>query len=275
MDKQPGKFRLWWRQLIKFFKELGNKVSKLFDKVIYNEKASLIVSGILALTICVAVNYQELSFQFFQSDAVSYTLSAVPVEVLADENNYEVTGVPSAADITVVGDPTDIQLVKTQNSVSITVDLRQMTEGTTTVNLEPSGLPTGVESSVTPATAEVTLTKKYAYTFFITPDLIVGNGQSESAYQTPTLSVRSATVKATRDKLNAIRTIRAIIDTSGHEGDFTCEAPLVAYDSSGKQVNVTISPSTVTAKVTLVSSAGSSTDTSTDTASENTDTGSD
>ena len=49
------------------------------------------------------------------------------------------------------------------------------------------------------------------------------------------------------------------MDTSGNEGGFVAEVPLVAYDSQGKQVNVTISPSTVTATVTLVNSSSSTT----------------
>lgn len=42
------------------------------------------------------------------------------------------------------------------------------------------------------------------------------------------------------------------MDTSSYEGEFVAEVPLVAYDGSGKQVNVSISPETVTATVTLV-----------------------
>lgn len=256
MDKEPGWVHRTLDWISRFLRILIDRISKLFDRVIYSDRLSLIVSGLIAVAVCVSINSQDLSFQFFKNDAVTLNLTAIPVEVLADEESYEVSGVPTTADVTVVGDPTDIQLVRTQNSASVTADLRNLSEGTNTVPLDAAGLPTGLEVSVNPSSVQVTLAKKYSKTFFITPDLIVGSGQSVNAYTKPTLSVRSVTIKATRDKLNAIRSVRAIVDTSGYEGGFEAEVPLVAYDSSGKQVTVSMNPSTVTATVTM---AGQST----------------
>lgn len=256
MDKEPGWVHRTLDWISRFLRTLIDRISKLFDRVIYSDRLSLIVSGLIAVAVCVSINFQDLSFQFFKNDAVTLNLTAIPVEVLADEESYEVSGVPTTADVTVVGDPTDIQLVRTQNSASVTADLRNLSEGTNTVPLDAAGLPTGLEVSVNPSSVQVTLAKKYSKTFFITPDLIVGSGQSINAYAKPILSVRSVTIKATRDKLNAIRSVRAIVDTSGYEGGFEAEVPLVAYDSSGKQVTVSMNPSTVTATVTM---AGQST----------------
>lgn len=228
------------------------RISKLFDRVIYNDRLSFIFSFVFAVATCISVNYSDLHVRLFNNGDVTLNMPNIPVEILVDENAYEVSGVPNVADITVEGNTADIQLVRTQNSATITADLRSLSEGTSTVTLDASGLPTGLTVRVNPSTVQATLAKKYTKTFFITPDLIVGNGQSTNAYNPPTLSNRSVTVRATRDKLNSIRTIRAIVDTSGYEGEFTAEVPLVAYDGAGKQVNVTISPATVTATVTLV-----------------------
>lgn len=228
------------------------KVSKLFDRVIYDNRLSLLFSFVFALTMCISVNYTDLQGRLFKNDAVTLNMPNIPVEVFVDTNAFEVSGVPSVADITLEGDTADIQLARTQNSATITADLRKLAEGTSEVTLEVSGLPTGLTVKVNPATVQATLSRKYTKTFFVTPDLIVGNGQSPNAYNEPTLSNRSVTVRATRDKLNSIRSIRAIVDTSGYEGEFTAEVPLVAYDGAGKQVNVSISPETVTATVTLV-----------------------
>lgn len=229
-----------------------DKASKLFDKVIYNNKASKIACGVVAIFLGISTNYQDLSLHFFnRGDAVTLNLAAIPVEVLVDENTYEVSGVPSTADITVEGDAATIQLVRTQNRAIVTADLRSSGEGSNTVALDASGLPTGLNVRVTPSSVQATLAKKYSKTFFITPDIIVGTGQSVNAYNKPTLSIRSVTVRATRDKLNAIRAVRAIVDTSGYSGGFTAEVPLVAYNSLGHQVNVTMTPQTVQATVTM------------------------
>jgi YbbR domain-containing protein len=248
-------------------------LSRAFDRIIFSNKASLIASGILAAMICAGINYQELSFLLFQTDAVTYTLTGIPVELAsADDQNYEITGVPATADITVTGDSADIQLIRTQNSASVICNLKDASEGTNVIELTASGIPSDVEALVSPETVEVTMTRMYSKTFFITADLIVGAGQSVSFYQTPKLSTRSVTIKATKDKLNSIRTVRAIVDTSGHEGDFEATCPLVAYDSSGKQVKVEITPSEVTATVELASSVGASSSEDTESAEQSEDT---
>lgn len=256
-EKKQGHVHSFLASLTRMLRNITGRISKLFDRVIYNDKLSLIASLVMALVICLSINYQDLSFRLFNKDAVTLNLAAIPVEVLVDDNTYEVSGLPITADITVEGDAADIQLVRTQNSASVTADLRSLSEGSNMVSLDAAGLPTGVNVRVNPSTVQVTLAKKYTKTFFITPDLIVGTGQSINAYNKPTLSSRSVTVRATRDKLNAIRAIRAIVDTSGNEGGFVAEVPLVAYDSQGKQVNVSINPPTVTATVTLVNSSSS------------------
>lgn len=265
MNNSPSRLTLFVRKCGKFTKQILARISKMFDKVIYTPRLALLVSGLLSLIICISVNYEELSFQFFSRNAATLNLNNIPVTALADEENFEISGLPTTADITVVGNAADIQLVRTQNSASISADMRNMTEGSNTVTLKAGGLPTGVDVTVTPSTADVTLTRKIKKTFFISPDLIVGNGQSIAAFNKPKLSVRSVSIKATQDKLNSIRTIRAIIDASGHDKDFTVEAPLVAYDSSGKQVQVSIEPSTVTAEVTMVNSSGQDDGSSTET----------
>lgn len=252
-EKKPGSVQRFLERLTRILSAATSRISRIFDRIIYSEKGSLAISGVIAIIVCLVINYQDLSYHLFRSDALTLNLTAVPVEVLVDENSYEVSGVPSTADITVVGDSADIQLVRTQNSASITADLRNAGEGSNTVALTASGLPTGLEVTVNPETVNAVLSRKYTKTYFISADLIVGAGQSINAYQKPSLSTRSVTIKATRDKLNSIRFVRAIVDTSGYEGSFQAEVPLVAYDSSGKQVNVSITPSTVTADVRLVS----------------------
>lgn len=264
MDSKPqGFFGKLFQSLGLIIRSLFGRVSKLFDRIIYDNRLSLLFSFIFALAMCISINYNDLQGRFLKNDSVTLNMPNIPVEVFVDTNAYEVTGVPSVADITIEGDTADIQLVRTQNSAAITADLRQFTEGTSEVTLEVSGLPTGLTVKVNPATVQATLAKKYTKTFFVTPDLIVGNGQSPNAYNEPTLSSRSVTVRATRDKLNSIRSIRAIVDTSSYEGEFSAEVPLVAYDGSGKQVNVSISPETVTATVTLVQNNHDSTSEST------------
>lgn len=245
-----------WKVLV----SLGQYFGKLFDQIVYNNKASLIVSGLFAVIFCVSINFNELRYQLFHTDAATLTLDSIPVEALYDSDLYEVSGLPATADITIEGDAADIQLVKTQNSAAVKADMRNLSEGTNVVELSSSGLPSGLLVEVDPSTAEVTLQRKVAKTFFIEPELLVGVGQQADMFNTPVLSAKTVTITATQEKLNSIRTVKAIIDTSNQGDDFTIQAPLVAYDSSGKQILVDMQPVEVEASVALKRAASPATD---------------
>jgi YbbR domain-containing protein len=60
------------------------------------------------------------------------------------------------------------------------------------------------------------------------------------------------TIKATKSQLDSIRTVKALIDTSGQNSDFSATAILAAYDSSGNKVSVSITPETVDVSVRYV-----------------------
>lgn len=249
MADKPSWLRRFTKEFINGLKKLGNRISKLFDKVIYNQKAAFVVSGLFAVIFCVSISYDDLRYSLFNKDSTTLTLPNVPVEAIYDENSYEVSGLPAVAEMVVEGDQADLQLVRTQNSASIQANLTNLAEGTNTVTLVATGLPNGVTASINPATADINIEKKLSKTFFISPELLIGDNQTEGQFEKPVLASRSVTIKATSEQLNSIRSVKAIIDTAGRDSDFTTEASLVAYDSNGRQVNVEMNPSTVEATV--------------------------
>lgn len=256
MDNRNSWISRFSHDCLNLLKSVGNRISKLFDKVIYNRRASLIVSGVFAVIFCVSISYDELRLSLFSQDKTTLSLSAVPVEATYDESVYEISGLPGTANMEVEGDPADLQLVRTQNSASVQADLSSMQEGSNTVVLKAAGLPAGVSATVDPESVEINVQKKYSRNFFVTPELIVGDNQTEDQFETPELTVRSVSIKATKDKLNSIRSVKAIVDTAGHDTDFTANAILVAYDSNGRQVNVSMNPASITASVRVKNPAG-------------------
>lgn len=274
MPDKDSKLHSVSRSLWNLCKSVSLQFGKLFDKIIYNGKASLIVSGLFAVIFCISINYQELSFEFFHSDVSTLNLSSVPVEVLIDTESFEVNGLPNTADLAIQGDPADIQLVRTQNSASVQADLRTLEPGTNMVPLKATGLPSGLDVTVTPSSAEVDIQRKYTRSYTVTPELLLGKGQRDGDFETPVLSVKSVTIKATKSKLDTIRLVKAIIDTSGKNDDFRVTAPLVAYDAAGKQINVTITPESVEATVKRADSSANSSANSSDSAANNSANGS-
>lgn len=56
-------------------------------------------------------------------------------------------------------------------------------------------------------------------------------------------------ITAAPNELNAIRTVKALVDASGQSQDFTANAVIAAYNANGDKISVTMQPQTVTATV--------------------------
>lgn len=256
---ENNKIKRWCHKLLSkvesFSKFALNKISKVFDRTVYNEKATLIVTLFIAIVSCVGINFEDISFQLFHNNDTTLNLTGIPVDALYDAESYEVLGLPTAASVTLSGDSADIQMIRQQNSITVRADLRSLEPGDNVVPLEAIGIPSNVHAEVSPNEAKVSLNKKESRTFFVTPELLVGSGQSTSTFQTPVLSTTFVTVTGTAEKLNSIRSVKAIVDASGRKGSFTTNSVVVAYDGNGKQVNVTIGPETVKATVSEKSSS--------------------
>ena len=70
---------------------------------------------------------------------------------------------------------------------------------------------------------------------------------------TPVFDNTKVNVRASKDTLDSIAFVKALIDVTGQTADFTQEATLVAYDSKGQPVNARIVPDTVTVTVPVTS----------------------
>ena len=79
--------------------------------------------------------------------------------------------------------------------------------------------------------------------------------RSRSIYSvgTPVFEYTKVNVRASKDTLSSIAFVKALIDVSGQTGDFTQEAKLVVYNSSGQPVDASIVPSTVSVTVPVTS----------------------
>ncbi|MFR9257203.1 MAG: CdaR family protein, partial [Merdibacter sp.] len=95
----------------------------------------------------------------------SYTFKAQTVNVLVNEETYEVSGLPETVDVQLLGDINDLQMVRQQNSLSVVADLRQLGEGRSDVELEVQNIPSRVEVIIEPGTVSVELKKKQTQTY--------------------------------------------------------------------------------------------------------------
>lgn len=242
-----------------FFAQVGalirrgfNKISKMIDKIIYEKRLRAVVSFLVAVLICFSLYFNELSLQFFQSDVVTQSLGNIPVEVQIDSDVYEVTGMPETVAATATGPSAEIRVLINQNTLAVVADLRNLSEGQNEIDLKASNVPENVEVTLNPDSAVIDIERKIRRSFIVEPEMLYGPSQNAETFERPSLARSSVTIVGTRQKIDSIRTVKAIIDASGHTTDFTIEALVVPYDTNGKQVtSVEVIPSTIEATITL------------------------
>lgn len=250
MDKKPqNDFVVVLYELAgSFFK----RFSKLFDRILFDGRGSKIISLILAIFICVAIDYDTISIRLFNDTTTTVTISDVEVTVLYDEEQFEISGVPDTVDLTITGQAADIQVYRQQGSIAVTADLRKYGEGENIIDLSIDGLPQSLNAKLNPQTITVEMDKKITKSFTVAPEILVGNGQKVSDFHTPVLMQTSVNITGSRQKLESIRVVKALVDTTGQTSDFVTNATLVAYDATGNVLDVTFEPNTIEAHVMLV-----------------------
>lgn len=246
-DKRPT----FLENIISMGGKVFSKLSKYVDKVVFNRTGSLLLTLVLSLGICLALDYDKLAMTLFDDTSTTSTISNVPVSVSYDSKQYEISGLPENVSVTLTGQASDIQVFRQQYGVSVSSDIEKYGEGIVYLDFQVDKLPSTINATITPSSVEVVVEKKISKTFTAIPKIMVGSNQKEEEFETPVLDKTVVQVTGTKAQINTIRRVEAIVDAFGYTKDFTTEATIVAYDSTGNQVAVEISPVTIHASVKM------------------------
>lgn len=237
------------------------KISKLFSKndkpldKLFNNKLFLItLSLVLALLAFVTVDKQGSRIN--TSANIEY---GKPLTALYNEEAYVVEGLPEKVDITMIGGKSDLYLAKQYPNDKVTVDLRDLKEGTHRVKIKYNGSVSSVEYKVDPSYATVVIHEKKSTTKKIEKEILNEN-KIDAKYSIGdiTYSRDEVYVKGAEYKLKQVSTVKALVDVSKikkiNTGENALkEIPLVAYDSNGDKIDVEIVPSTIDATISISS----------------------
>lgn len=228
--------------------------SSFLDKFLFNKKYSKVVSLVLAILLYGIVNYNALSSSYQSSLRYSKTISDVTVTAKYNADTFEVSGLPETVDVVITGDAANVTSSANSESGTVICDLDGLTEGEHEVKLTTEGYGNNVNIVVNPTNVTVTLKKKTTQQFDISYDFI-NQDRMDSKYSpgTPEFEYTKINVRASKDTLDSIAFVKALIDVSGQTSDFEQDAILVAYDSNGNPVNADIVPDTVHVKVPVTS----------------------
>ena len=252
--EQSEKVKRTYEKMEDFLFRVLRAFSTFLDKVLFNEKYSKVVSLVLAVLLYAIVNYNALSTSFQSSLRYSKTLSDVTVLAKYNSDTFEISGLPEKVDVILTGDAANVTSAANAENGTVICDLDGLTEGEHEIKLTTEGYGNNVNVVVNPTNVNVVMKKKTTRQFDISYDFI-NQDKMEQIYSagTPEFEYTKINVRASKDTLDSIAFVKALIDVSGQSADFEQDAVLVAYDSSGKPVNADIVPNTVHVKVPVTS----------------------
>lgn len=234
--------------VIYFFRWMGG----IIDKFLFNQKFGKYTALLLAIVLYIAVNSDAKSANILASSGGTQ-LEKIPVQVIVNSDAYEVSGIPETVSAMVIGDVSDIQLVKSQTSYKVIADLSGLTEGTHQIKLTPVDFSNRLSISLDPSNVVVTIRKKTTAKFKLTHEFVNTNKMDKiyALENNPVLSTTEVLVKASQETIDQIAYVKALIDVTGVKQNFETTAPIVAYNQKGELVDVDIFPETVSASVTV------------------------
>ena len=236
-----------------FFKINGNNL----EKFLTSKKALLVVSLLIAFL----AFYKLDKNSSIMMNNYAERVTGETVNAVYNEEAYVVEGLPKSADVVLIGSKSNIFLAKQYPSKGITVDLRELSPGTHRVPLKYGQSLGFVDYTIDPSYVTVVIYDKVSASREVSYELLHRESlDSKLDITDVTLSKTEVTIKGNEETLNKVGYIKALIDLnnlvnpkSGKTAIKNCN--LIAYDDSGKVVEVEIIPTTIDAEINLSSSS--------------------
>lgn len=219
------------------------------DNLILNSSHLFTTSFVIAILFYLGIAYSSQDSVFSSNLVSAKELSGVSVSSRYNAESFEISGVPTSCDVTLMGDASSVNNSATKKGYCL-VDLSGLTEGTHTIKLSAEGYGDSVATRITPTSANITLKKKTTSQFDVSYDFI-NTDKIDSRYilGTPVFETTRVNIRASQDTLDSISFVKALIDVTGVNEDFTKDATLVAYNKNGQPVNADIVPNTINCSV--------------------------
>lgn len=234
-----------------FIERFMKRISAFFDRVLFDRKHGLFVSFAITLLVYLAFNQGGAT----AVSSFAHEIPKVKVNVNYNSEIFEVSGYDETVALTLVGDYSDVSMVNPQGDFNVELDLRGYGEGTHQIKYKVNSISNRVRATINPATATVTISTKEAKVVQLSHDFInLDKLGSQYVLSDPELSQRDVTIRASKQGLEDVAFVRALIDVANKTETFETDATVVAYNAKGEMLkNVDIIPSTVSVKVEISS----------------------
>ena len=232
-----------------------NRPSKKIETWLSKSTTLLFLSLFLAIIIFIVVDRKIITF----SSQSAKVFKDQKVNVIYNEEQYVVEGLPTSVDVTLIGNKADLYIAEQSSNQGVTVDLTGLTPGTHKVKIEYDRGLSNIEYSVNPSVATVIIYDKVSDTREITYDIVNNDKLNNTLIvNSVNLSTDEVTIRGAEYMINQVATVKALIDVNElslkEAGTQTLnDVELKAYDSKGNVLDVEFVPNKISAEVDLAS----------------------
>lgn len=258
------------KAIIKFLNKLLTSLKKFFDKILFRPISKIIyfitskidkpgkkieswlsrtntllfISLIIAIVIFVVIDQKKLIY----SSSSAEVITSKQVNVLYDEDNYVVEGIPESVDITLIGNKVDLYIAKQSPVNEVNMDLWGLKPGTHKVDIKYDKITDGIKYSVNPSVATVIIYEKVSTSKTLSIDLLNQDSLDQTyIMENVSSNTDSVVIKGASYKIDQVATVKALVDMKSLPKfelgkSFTVSSTLKAYDEAGNVVDVEISP---------------------------------
>lgn len=243
-------------KLAYFIKDKFSFKSGFIDRMLNKPNVLLYISLILAFTMFMMVQKNFINF----SDTKAITMSNLPVEVEYNDEAYVIEGLPTKADLVLLGKKSELYLAEQYGDHKVTLDLTGLDVGTHKVTLDYNNPIRKLNYILDPGTVTIVIYPKVSEVRTLSIDVINTDKLDETLVVSNVLLDRNdVIIKSYKEKLNTVANVKAIVDVNSlnatESGTYTIDnVKLVAYDDKGKEISgIEVVPGQVTATVTITS----------------------
>lgn len=241
----------FWQQQQRRLHHFLNRFGSVFDSFFSDNRFLVGFSFLLAVGMFVSINF---SWLFNDTTNQGELIANIPVVQIYDKENYVVEGLPAFANLTLFGDTTDIEIVKSLKQYQIEIDLSELGPGNHSVEPRVKNIETGVTTSVDPQQVQVTITPKVTKQANLSYELI-NEAKLNQDYLVRNVKISQDTVvmKGSQANIDRVAIVQALVDIANLElGSFSGKAQLVAFDDRGNKLDVSMEPRTVDVSAEVV-----------------------
>ncbi len=242
-------------KFINLITTLASKPSKKIEALLSRTNTLLFISLVMAITIFIVIDQKKIGY----STSSAEVITSKQVNVMYDEDNYVVEGIPESVDITLIGNKIDLYIAKQSQFNEVTIDLWCLKPGTHKVDIKYDRVTDDIKYTVNPSVATVIIYEKVVASKTLSIDLLNQDALDQTfIMEDVSTSTDSVVIKGAAYKVNQVATVKALVDMKSLPKfelgkTFTVSSTLKAYDEAGNVVDVEISPAKTDVNILITS----------------------